>query len=220
MILKHSTLDSQLCLLGGLSASEQRELAHLLAQVPEPGRASALADRLPVLSPQLVERCLWSLESPPSRWKRASIARSLERDLVAYARQPRSVDIAQRTVRRFLRGRATSRRPRRESASSTAERSSRSSGLTQGVATSVVDGLAAWLDKDLAVMRFRCAGPEELRSSARARRHASNGGISICDQFPTNQSPPDILIELEPAQGGRPVDEVLRDAREHVWASL
>jgi hypothetical protein len=139
---------------------------------------------------------------------------------VAYARQPRSVDVAQRTVRRFLRGaRHVAKAPTRKRFVDGGALIA-VVGPDAGVATSVVGGLAAWLDKDLAVMRFRCAGPEELRSSARARRYASNGGISICDQFPTNQSPPDILIELEPAEGGRPVDEVLRDAREQVWTSL
>ena len=144
MILKHSTWDAQLCLMGGLSASEQRELTHLLAQVPEPGRATALAERLPFLSPQLVDRCLRSLESPPSRWQRASIARSLERDLAAYARQARSVDIAQRTVRRGLRGRATSPDPQPGSVSSTAARSSRSSALKQPWRPSSPGWWAGW----------------------------------------------------------------------------
>ena len=224
MILKHSTWDSQLCLFGKLSASEQRELTHLLAQVPEPGRASALADRLPLLPPQLVERCLRSLESQPSRWARAWTARSLEQGLAAYARHPRSVDIARRTVRRGLRAaRHVARTPARKRFVNGGALIA-VVGPDTGVATSVVDGLAARLDNDLAVRRFHFAKPPGSPSSARAygqaRRHASNGGISICDQFPTDRSAPDILIELEPADRGRRLDEVLRDARDHIWTGL
>ncbi len=223
MILKHSTWDAQLCLMGGLSASEQRELTHLLAQVPEPGRATALAERLPFLSPQLVDRCLRSLESPPSRWQRASIARSLERDLAAYARQARSVDIAQRTVRRGLRG-------ARHVAGPPARKRFVDGGALIAVVgpeeavAAVVAGLVGWLEKALAVKQFSFRGPEEGQSSARtygrALRFAANGGISICDQFPPDRPAPDILVQLEPDEDGRPIDDRLRDAREHIWARL
>ena len=224
MILKHSTWDAQLCLLGGLSASERRELTHLLALVPEPGRAAALAERLPFLSPQLVDRCLRSLESPPSRWVRASIARALERELAAYARQPRSVDIAQRTVRRGLRG------ARHVAGPPSRKRFVDGGSLIAVVdpdpalAASVVDGIVGWLEAALAVKQFSFNAAEGGQSSARtygrAIRFAANGGISICDQFPPDRPPPDILVEFETADGGRPIDEVLHDAREQIWASL
>ena len=224
MILKHATLDAQLCLLGNLSASEQRERAHLLAQVPEPGRAAAVASRLPLLSPKLAERCLHVLESPPSAWKRASIARSLERGLAAHARHPRSVDVAWRTVRRGLRG-------ARHVVGTPARKRFVAGGALIAivgpdgeVATSVVDGLVGWLDGALTVRRFRFGEPAGSSSSARiysrARRHASNGGISICDQFPKDLAAPDILVELGPADGGRRLEEVLREVRDRVWTKL
>ncbi len=224
MILKHATLDAQVCLLGGLSASEQRELAHLFAQVPEPGRASVLAERLPLLSPAVAERCLRSLESPQSARARAATARSLERSLALYARSPRSLDIVRRIVRRFLRAaRHIARTPARKR-------------LVDGgvliavvgpdaiVATSVVDRLTSWLENDLAVERFRFAEPQGSPTAARrygrARRHASNGGISICDQYPRDRSAPDILIELDSADRERRIDEVVSEARNTIWSQL
>ena len=98
MVLKHSTWDAQLCLLGGLSASEQRELDHLLALVPEPGRASAIADALPLISPAVLGQCLRALESPPSMRERAAVARALEEELAPYTRHPGTIDLAWRTV--------------------------------------------------------------------------------------------------------------------------
>lgn len=224
MILKHATWDAQLCLLGGLSASEQRELAHLFALVPEAGRASALADRLPFLSPQVAERCLRSLESPPAAWELASTARSLERSLAAYARHPRSVDIVRRTVRRFLRAsRHISRTPARKRLVDGGTLIA-VVGPDATTVASVVDGVAGWLNKDLAVRRFSFVEPAPARSSARtysrALRHSSNGGISICNQFPTNRSAPDILIELDSADRGRCLEDLLRDARNDIWAKL
>ncbi len=223
MILKHSTWDAQLCLLGALSASERRELTHLQAQVPEPGRAAALAERLPFLSPALVERCLRSLESPPSRWRRASLARSLERDLAAYARHPRSVDIARRTIRRGLRGARHVAGPPARKRFVAGGALIAVVGPDAAVATSVVDRLVGWLDGALAVQRFDFTGPSGIRSSGRtygrARRFAGNGGISICEQFPSDRPAPDILVELEPAEAGRH-DEALSDVREHIWAGL
>ena len=224
MILKHSTWDAQLCLMGDLSASEQRELAHLLAQVPEPGRAAAIADRLPFLSPQLVDRGLRSLESPPSRWARASIARALERDLAAYARYPRSVDLPRRTVRRGLRGARHVAGPPARKRFVDGGALIAVVGPEPAVATSVVDGLVAWLEDALAVEQFRFGVPaveqSSVRTYGRALRFAGNGGISICDQFPPDHPAPDILVELEPTDDGQPIDEVLHAAREHVWASL
>ena len=158
MILKHSTWDAQLCLMGDLSASERRELTHLLAQVPEPGRAAAIADRLPFLSPEVVDRCLRSLESPPSRWARASIARALERDLAAYARYPRSVDLPRRTVRRGLRGARHVAGPPARKRFVDGGALIAVVGPEPAVATSVVDGLVAWLEGALAVEQFRFAG--------------------------------------------------------------
>lgn len=223
MILKHATWDAQLCMLGNLSASEQRELAHLLARVPEAGRAAALARRLPLLSPQLAERCLHVVESPPSAWERASIARSLERALAAHARHPRSIDIAWRTVRRGLRG-------ARHFAGTPARKRFVAGGALIAVvgpdaemATSVVDGLVGWLGRDLAVRRFRfepAGSPLSGRTYGRARGHASNGGISICDQFPMDLAAPDILVDLGPADGGRGLEEVLREVRDRVWTKL
>jgi hypothetical protein len=224
MILKHSTWDAQLCLMGDLSPSERRELTHLLAQVPEPGRAAAIADRLPFLSPEVVDRCLRSLESPPSRRARASIARALERDLAAYARHPRSVDLPRRTVRRGLRGARHVAGPPARKRFVDGGALIAVVGPEPAVATSVVVGLVAWLDGALAVEQFRFAGPAAERSSVRtygrALRFAGNGGISICDQFPPDHPAPDVLVELEPTDGGRPIDDVLRGAREHVWGSL
>ncbi len=224
MVLKHSTWDAQLCLLGALSASEQRELTHLLAQVPEPGRAAALADRLPFLSLALVERCVRSLESPPSRWARASIARSLERDLAAYARHPRGVDIPRRTIRRFLRAARHVAGPPSRKRFVDGGALIAVVGPDPAAVTSMVDGLMGWLDADLAVERFDFSGstgsPASGRTYGRARRFAGNGGISICEQFPPDRPAPDILVELEPADDGPHDDKTLSDVREHVWARL
>ena len=223
MVLKHSTWDAQLCLQGALSASERRELIHLLAQVPEPGRAAALADRLPMLSRPLVERCLRSLESPPSSWSRSSIARALERDLATYARHPRSVDIPRRTIRRVLRAARHVAGPPSRKRFVDGGALIAVVGPDPAAVTSVVGGLVAWLDGALEVKRFDFAGPTGSRSSgqtyAGASRFAGNGGISICDQFPPNRPAPDILVELEPADDSRH-DEALSRIREYIWSRL
>jgi hypothetical protein len=171
-----------------------------------------------------VDRCLRSLESPPSKWARASIARSLERDLTAYARYPRSVDLPRRTVRRGLRGARHVAGPPARKRFVDGGALIAVVGPEPAMATSVVDGLVAWLEGALAVERFRfgalAAERSSVRTYGRALRFAGNGGISICDQFPSDHPAPDILVELEPTDDGPPIDAVLRDAREHVWASL
>lgn len=222
MILKHASWDAQACLLGGLSASEERELRYLLGQVPEATRVAAVTDRLPMLAPTLVERCLHTVESWPGRGQRASTARQLERALAPYARRPRPLDMGLRTIRRFLRG------ARHVAGSPTRKR------LVDGgavvaligppeVATRVADDLAAWLEKALEVQTFRFDnapnGPSAADDYGLALRHATNGGISICSGFPTDRPAPDVVVELE-AHPGADTEEQLARVRGEIWAQL
>ncbi len=218
MVLKHSTWDAQLCLLGGLSASERRELEHLLALVPEPGRASALSGALPLLSPAVLERCLRSLESPPSRRERATIARLLEEELVPYTRHARNTDLARRTVRRGLRGaRHVAKAPARKRLVNGGTLIA-VMGPQPGLARAVGDDLAEWLAEALAVERYAGAGSGPM--FRRARRFASNGGIAICDEFPTDGGRPDLVVELDAADSSQHADDVRHEVRNRVWASL
>ena len=112
MVLKHATWDAQLCQLGRLSATEQRELDHLRTFEHHP---TALADRLPLLPPELVERCYDVLCSSSSRRARAQVARDLETALAPFARRSQAVDQTLRVGRRALRvaARVTSRPARK-----------------------------------------------------------------------------------------------------------
>ncbi len=224
MVLKHSTWDAQLCLLGGLSASEQRELDHLLALVPEPGRASAIAGALPLLSPAVLGQCLRALESPPSMRERAAVARALEEELAPYTRHPGTIDLARRTVRRGLRGaRHVAKAPARKRLVNGGTLIA-VTGPHPDVACAVGDGLAAWLGGPFAVERHPTAGADRTRPSAttfrRARRFASNGGIAICDRLPTDGAAPDLVVELAATDRGRSADDVLAEARGPLWAGL
>jgi hypothetical protein len=219
MVLKHASWDAQLSLLGQLSASEQRELAHLLAQVPEDGRAAALAERLPMLSPQLVERCLEALEDPPSRSAQASLARSLERELAPYARHRRSIDLPRRVVRRGLRAARHVAGPRARKRLVDGGALVGVVGADPDLVASVSRGLVYWLGDALVAERFPFGAGSADPTHRRARRFAGSGGLAICDQFPFDLPAPDVLVEVS-AEGSRSSEDVLHEAQARVWASL
>ena len=101
MVLKHASLDAQLCLQGRLSASERRELSHLLELVPD-ARASVVA-ALPLLSDEVVGRCFDVVCETPSPLERAAVARALEAEMAALSRRSRSADLVLRIGRRGAR---------------------------------------------------------------------------------------------------------------------
>jgi len=248
MILKHASWDAQLCRFGSLSSSEERELAYLFRKVPGPDRAALVAERLPFLPVDLVERCLRSLEMQDARRARASVARTLERTLMPLARRPRSIDIPLRTVRRVLRGANHVLGKRAKKSLVAGGALVAVTGDDGRTTSSVVDDLVGWLGSAFVVQRF--AFGEQVSSSARrtvyarARRHTTNGGIAICDQFGCipvrggadggeNIDAADVLVALEPnpepgrrsgssgaVDGSQPFDVLMLEVRSIVWAGL
>lgn len=220
MVLKHATWDAQLSLLGRLSASEARERAYLFDQVPPPKRSELVAGCLPMLSRDILDRCLAALEHAPSRRELAQLAAALEEELAPYARQPRAIDVPLRVVRRFLRGsRRLVGRPARKK-------------LTDGGCLVALHGegpdfvvevagqLETVLGRVFPVKRFSFAGPGPSDTERRARRWSTNGGIALCVGFPADRPTPDLSVTVGPAGNGGDIDAAVRKALRSVWAGL
>ena len=114
MVIKHSTWDAMLTLQGSLSASERRELTHLLGQVDPLQVWPIMGTHLPFIHRELWERCLRSVQPGSSIWFRLTTASRLQRALVACSRRGRAVDTylrMWRRVRTFVRRRVFKRRP-------------------------------------------------------------------------------------------------------------
>ena len=207
MVLKHSTWDAQLCLLGGLSASEQREL-------DAPSRAGARA------RPCVGARRRAAPRSPLQSWSGASDPSSRHR---RGGSGPRSPAFSRRSSRPTRATPGTSIWPgapfvvasgvRATSPGAPARKRLVNGGTLIAVtgpqsvlARAVGDDLAEWLAEAFAVERYPGAGSGP--TFRRARRFASNGGIAICDQLPTDGSRPDLVVELDATDSGRHADDV------------
>jgi thymidylate kinase len=252
LVLKHASLDAQLCGQGSLTSSERRELDSLLEAVPRPVLAAAVAEHLPFVPAELFERCIGAVDPTTPARRRAATAVELERRLAAHARRPRRIDVPLKIGRRSLRGahrhllhRAARKRPT-------------GGGLVIAVVGSdgagksaAVDELIAWLRPAFPVARFHLGKPprplsstlvrntmrvarlgpilantrlparatrgsgdrpvafpgtgwllwhainarDRRRTYAKALRHATNGGIAVCDRYP--------LPELDLMDGSR-----------------
>lgn len=217
MVLKHATWDAQLSLLGRLSASEARERAYLFDQVPPPKRSDLVAARLPMLSRDILDRCLAALEHAPSRRELAQLAAALEEEMAPYARHPRALDVPRRVIRRFLRGsRRLVGRPARKKLTDGGGLVALS-GERPDFVVEVAGELETALGRMFPVKRFSFAGPDPSDTERRARRWSTNGGIALCVGFPADRPPPDLSVTVGPAGD---IDAAVRTSLRSIWAGL
>jgi thymidylate kinase len=244
MVLKHASLDAQLCLQGGLTASERRELESLRERVAAPVLAAAAAELLPFVPTDLFARCLEVLEADTAPLVRAKVAGQLERQLATHSRRTRAVDVPLKVGRRSVRAaqRHLLRRPARKRPTVGGMVIAVVGGDGAGKSTAVAD-LVGWLGEAFPVERFHLGKPsrslvstlvrnsirvgrvgrlfantrlpaqaarggedgpvafpgrawllwhalnarDRRRTYARVLRHATNGGIAVCDRFPLPQ---------------------------------
>jgi thymidylate kinase len=169
MVIKHCSWDALLTLQGSLSASEQRELAYLLARV-EAGRVwTTMATHLPFIPRELWEACLRSVQLGSSLGFRIKTARELHRRLAVCSRRPRTVDTYLKIWRRCrtLLHRGLLRRspelPRRVSAAGIVVAVVGGDGAGKSTA---VEGLVRWLAKDIFTVAVHLGKPPRSLLSA------------------------------------------------------
>jgi thymidylate kinase len=192
LVLKHRTWDAVLARRGGVSAGARAELDFLTARVDEERLLRLLDRHLPFVDPQTLTDCRRALAAGGGRWIGIRAGRRLVADLRPCERRSRAADVRLKLWRRGLglfRRVASRPEPRKQL---------RSGGALIAIVgadgagkSTLVEGLATWLEKTFAVTRIHLGRPPKSRSTVlvtalvraaalptvRSRRAAARAGL-------------------------------------------
>ena len=233
MVLKHASLDAQLCLQGRLSASERRELSHLLDLVPD-ARASVVA-ALPLLSEEVLGRCFDVVCENPSPLERAAVARALEAEMAALSRRSRSADVVLRIGRRGVRAFSHVVGPPARKRLIAGGAVIAFAGDDHAARRRMAEATVTWLGAVLDVRDHGVLDGADAAGAGRARRDAANGRVVICEVISAEAGlagSVDLVVDVGSRGGGPsesglfqidtdvPWEEAFASTRGAVWSRL